>query len=149
MGKNIMNKKIKNNLGRVIATLSLASLAGWAAWADTVIRQGDKATIVSGSSTCSGAYNALAKMTNSAGSVWLTPPANTSTGTFTNASGFAAPFAAKVLVTRKSNLVTWCGTNTVTFSATNSTSYSLAVYVTSATPPPTNGQPMTLQVTWH
>jgi hypothetical protein len=54
-----------------------------------------------------------------------------------------------VKVVRKSDQFPWCDTNSVNFPATNTTSYSLTVYVKSPVPPPTNGQPMNLQITWH
>lgn len=88
-------------------------------------------------------------MTNSAGSIWLTPPTNTTSGTFTNASGFAPPFVSVAYVMRKSDFMTWCSTNSVTFPATNSTSYQMIMYVKSTPPPPTNGQPVTLQIIWQ
>jgi hypothetical protein len=103
---------------------------------------------VSGSG-CPGASTGYAKMTNSAGSIWITPPTNTTSGTFTDASGFGGSYVSVVNVTRKSDSVTWCETNSVTFPATNSTSYQLVVYVKNTPPPPTNGQPMTLQITWQ
>jgi hypothetical protein len=56
-----------------------------------------------------------------------------------------------VQVQRKSDGFTWCssGTNTVTFTATNTTSYCLTAYVTSALPPPSSTQYLTLQITWQ
>jgi hypothetical protein len=144
--QTIMTKKNKPVFGPIVAALAFAAFAACVAWADT---QGDKANVISGNNSCAGAYKALAKMTNSSGNPWVTPPTNTSSGTFKDASGFAPPYTSVVLVTRKSDSTTWCGTNSVTFPATNTTSYSMAVYVTSTPPPPTNGQPLTLQVTWH
>jgi hypothetical protein len=88
-------------------------------------------------------------MTNSAGSVWLTPPTNATSGTFTNASGFAPPYVSVACVLRKSDLMSWCGTNSVTFPVTNTAQYSLTVYVKNTPPPPTNGQPVNLQVIWQ
>ena len=103
----------------------------------------------SGGSGCLSSYNGYAKMTNSAGSIWITPPANTSTGTFTDASGFRSPYVSVAYVVRNSDGSTWCDTNSVTFPATSSDSYQLIVFVTSTLPPPTNGQPLELQLTWH
>lgn len=103
-----------------------------------------------GSGSCAGTYYALAKMTNSSGAFWIVPPTNTLTGTFRDASGFPPPYTSIVSVQRKSDQQMWCssGTNVLTFPATNS-SYAMAVYVTSSGLPPTNGQPMVLQVEWH
>ena len=140
-----MAKKTTPTFGHLIAALTLATWAACVAWADT---QGDSATIVSGNNACAANYTALAKMTNSAGSYWITPPAGTTTGTFTDASGFPPPYSSAVQVMSRS-LSTWCGTNSVTFPATSTTSYCLTVYVTSKPPPPTSGQTMTLEITWH
>jgi hypothetical protein len=100
---------------------------------------------------CPPTYYALARMTNSAGQFWLTPPAGTTNGIFMDVSGFPKPYASSTQVIRRSDLNPWCatGTNGVSFPASSSTSYSMAVYVTSKTPPPTNGQPLVLQVTWQ
>ena len=139
----------KNKIPQIIcaAALVLASLIGLVAHADT---QADKATMTQGTnSTCGGTYYATAKMTNSTGSTWITPPTNSSSGTFTDASGFGAPYSSTTLVTRFSDKATWCGTNSVTFPAASSNRYSLSVLVTSPTPPPTNGQPLTLQIQWQ
>jgi hypothetical protein len=137
-----MIKQIKINFGCFIAALA-ASLA----WANETI----PFTQQSGGSGsgCPGAYTGFAKMTNSTGGLWITPPANTTNGTLTDASGFSAPYASVAYVSRKSDGLTWCDTNSVTFPATNSTSYQLTIYVKNTPPPPTNGQPMNLQITWH
>jgi len=130
-----------------VVALTLASLAANLAWAgQETIPFTNKS--VSGSG-CPGAYTGYAKMTNSAGSIWITPPANTTSGTFTDASGFASPYVSVVNVIRRSDNASWCETNSVTFPATNSTSYQLALYVKNTPPPPTNGQPMTLEITWQ
>ncbi len=97
-------------------------------------------------SGCPGAYLGYAKMTNSMGTFWLTPPAGTTNGTFTDASGLPAPYVSIAYVLCN-NLTSWCGTNSVTFPATSSKQYSLTVYVKSA--PPTNSHPMNLQITWQ
>jgi hypothetical protein len=105
------------------------------------------ADTVSGSG-CPGSYTGVAKMTNSTGAYWITPPANTSSGTLTDASGFGSPYTSVAYVKSKTGF-SWCETNTVTFPATNTTSYELYIYVKSPLPPPTNGQPMNLQITWQ
>jgi len=138
--------KIQITPGKIIATLLLTGFAACVALADT---EGIVTTFGQGSTSCIGKYYAYAKITNSAGSIWITPPTNTTSGTFTDISNFSTNYTSGVLVTRKKDLVTWCGTNSVTFPATNSTSYQMTAYVTSQTPPPTNGQPLTLQIVWH
>jgi hypothetical protein len=134
---------MKINTSKIISTtvLLLVAFLGRVAVADS---QADRATISQGSGGCAGTYYAYVKMTNSSGLFWITPPANTHTGTFT-ASG---SFSSALTVVRKVDLQPFCGTNSLTFPATNS-SYSLTLYVTSHTPPPTNNQPITLQVTWQ
>jgi hypothetical protein len=142
-------KKTKFTFSHIILTLSLTGFAACVVRADT---QADKATVIDGGSTnspCPGVFHAYAKMTNSAGAFWLTPSNNASSGTFTDASGFAPPYSSVVFVTRKRDLATWCGTNSVTFPATNSTQYSLTVYIKSTPPPPTNSQPLMLQIHWQ
>lgn len=101
-----------------------------------------------GGSGCPGTYTGYIKMTNSAGTFWFTPPTNAVSGTLTDASGFSAPYVSVASVTCN-DLSSWCGTNSVTFPATNSKLYSLTVYVKNTPPPPTNSQPMTLQITWQ
>jgi hypothetical protein len=135
---------------KLISKFAVAALAGLMACAALADTQQIPFTVktVSGSG-CPGAYTGYAKMTNSAGSIWITPPTNTTSGTLTDASGFGAPYVSVACVDRKSDLVSWCGTNSVTFPATISTSYQLMIVVKSTPPPPTNGQPMNLQITWH
>jgi len=97
-------------------------------------------------SGCPGVYTGYAKMTNSTGSIWITPPAGTTNGIFTDASGLPAPYLSVAWV-KCNTSATWCNTNSVTFPATSSHQYQLTVYVKSS--PPTNGQPMNLQVIWQ
>ena len=135
---------------KIIAQLIVAAVASLVASLALADQQNIPFTakIVSGSG-CPGAYTGYAKMTNSTGGLWITPPTNTTSGTLTDASGFASPYVSVAYVQRKSDLVSWCGTNSMTFPATNSTSYELFVYVKNTPPPPTNGQPMSLQITWQ
>jgi len=126
------------------AVFLLAGFLGCVAPAEI---QKDLVSTGQGSATCAATYYAVAKMTNSSGLFWITPPANTHTGTFTNASG-SGSYTSVLTVVRKIDLQPWCGTNSLIFPATNS-SYSLTLYVTSRTPPPTNNQPMTLEVLWQ
>lgn len=141
-----MTIKIQTRFHRIATVLVFTGFAACVAWADI---QKDKASISAGNNACAGNYTAQAKMTNSTGGTWLTPTANSTNGTFTDLSGFAPPYKSVTVATRRSDGVTWCGTNSITFPATNAASYSLTVYVTRTPPPPTNGQPMNLQVTWH
>jgi len=140
-------KKHPQIITHIVALILLASLA-------TNIVQADDETIpftakTGGGSGCPGAYTGFAKMTNSTGSLWIKPPTNAVSGTLTDISGFPPPYVSVANVTRKSDLVSWCGTNSVTFPATNSTTYELFVFVKNTPPPPTNGQPLTLQIVWH
>jgi hypothetical protein len=145
-----MIKKTKSTFGGILTALALTGFMACVALADPTT-QCIPFTVKSGGSGtgCPGAYTGYSKMTNSAGTFWITPPTNAVSGTLTNASGFAAPFVGVAYVTRFSDQMNWCGTNSVTFPATNSTKYQLTVYVKSTPPPPTNGQPMNLQIIWH
>jgi hypothetical protein len=136
--------KIKSRFKIIgLVAFAVAGLVSYVALADT---QSDKPTIGQGSNgTCGGTYYASARMTNSSGGFWITPPTNATSGVFQDATGLPAPYSSVVLVSRKTNPAQWCGTNSVTFPVTNST-YSLYVFVTS-TPPPTNM--LILQVSWN
>jgi len=136
---------------KLITPFIVATIAGLMVCAAVADQQSIPFTSQSGGSGsgCPGTYTGFAEMTNSAGTFWITPPTNTSSGTFTDASGLASPYVSVAYVTRKSDGLTWCGTNSVTFPATNSMKYSLMVYVKNTPPPPTNGQPLTLQINWH
>ena len=144
--------KMKTNKTTQIFFATILAIAGFAAsvaWAaDTEIIP---ATVSSGNNPCAGHYNAYAKMTNDVGSIWITPPTNivVSSGTLTDASGFSAPYSSYATVLKKGTTSYLCGSNNVTFPATNTASYQLMVVVTSSPPPPTNGEPMTLQIDWH
>jgi len=142
-----MAKKMKPTFGRILAVLAFTVVVAGVAWADQQSIPFTKKS-VSGSG-CPGAYTGFAKMTNSAGTFWITPPTNTSSGTLTDASGFPSPYVSVACVTRKSDATSWCGTNSVTFSATNATSYQLMIVVKNTPPPPTNGEPVILQITWQ
>lgn len=130
--------------------LALAGLAVGLAKANETVNQSPGFTQQGGGSGsgCPGVWTGYAKMTNSAGTFWITPPTNATSGTFTDASGFASPYNSVAYV-KCNDLHTWCDTNIVTFPATNSKNYQLTVYVKSTVTPPTNGQPMNLQVTWQ
>jgi hypothetical protein len=143
-----MTGKFKPTCGRILTVLALAGFAAGVVWADSEIIPFTPKTGGSGSG-CPGAYTGYAKMTNSAGTLWLTPPTNTISGTLTDASGLGTNYISVAWVQRKSDAAAWCGTNSVTFPATNTDQYLLTVYVKNPPPPPTNGQPLNLQITWH
>ncbi|HTL74217.1 MAG TPA: hypothetical protein VL863_13020 [bacterium] len=148
-----MNKHIKRNLGKTITTLSLIGFTAGLAWAADTINQSIPCTYQnSGSgSGCPGTWTGYAKMTNTVdGTFWIDPPTNVVSGTLTDASGFASPYSSVASVKSKNHLTEkWCDTNSVTFTATNTDKYSLTIYVKSPMPPPTNGQPMNIRVTWQ
>jgi hypothetical protein len=133
----------------IVSVLAVVGLATCAVLADPIF-QDIPITLSSGGigSECPGAYVGYSKMTNSSGSIWITPPAGTSSGTLTDVSGLPAPYTSAVYAARKSDLATWCDTDGVTFPATHSDSYQLIVFVTS-TPAPTNGTPLILQIVWN
>ena len=136
-----MNKK-NRKVGYGIAALTLAGFALGSVWASNTEAIPFTPKIVVGTG-CPGASVGFVTMTNAAGKTWIVPPTNTASGTFINTS----TFTCNVCVTRASDFVSWCGTNSVTFSATNSDSYELTANVKS--PTPTNGQPITVQVVWQ
>lgn len=146
---NTMNQTTKRNLGKIVTVLSLIGFTACVALADQLNQTIPFTQQTGGSgSGCPGAYKGMAKMTNAAGTYWITPPTNAVSGTFTDASGFSSPYVSVAYV-QCNNFSSWCGTNSVTFPATNTAQYSFVVYVKSPLPPPTNGQPMNLQVTWQ
>jgi hypothetical protein len=103
----------------------------------------------SNSSSCLGNYYGFAKMTNVTGSIWITPPTNTVTGTFTNLSIIDTNATYTLYVMQRNDGVCWCATNSVTFPATNPAQYSLSMYVKGAKSSITNGQPFILQINWN
>jgi hypothetical protein len=143
-----MAKNIKSSIV-IMGMAILTGLMGWVARADVQLVAFKLSSGGSTNTPCSGAYTGYARMTNSAGSLWIRPPTNTTTGTFTDASGFGPPYWSVVTVLRQSDFASWCQTNSVTFPATNGTSYELTLWVKSTPPPPTNGQPLSLQIVWH
>lgn len=146
-----MNKQNKQTLGKTLTALSLIGFTACVAWANETQDQCNPFTKKSGGSGsgCPGIYTGYAKMTNNIGTFWLTPPTNAISGTFTNTSIFASPFVSVTMVGRKSDFATWCGTNSVTFPATNTDQYSFTVYTKSPLPPPTNSEPMNLEIIWQ
>ena len=128
------------------AVVALAGLTASFAWADQQCIPFNNKSGGSGTG-CPGAYTGMAQLTNSEGTLWITPPTNATSGTLTDASGFPAPYVSVACV-KRNDLMTWCDTNSVTFPATNSKMYQLTIYVKSPLPPPTNGQPMNVQIIW-
>jgi len=145
-----MEKHIKRHLGKTLTALTLIGFAACVAIADQQAIPFTPQNSGTGSS-CPGTWTGYAKMTNATdGTFWITPPTNVISGTLTDASGFASPYTSVTYVKSKNHLTQkWCDTNSVTFPATNTDKYSLTVYVKSSVPPPTNGQPINVQVTWQ
>jgi len=129
-------------------TLILAGFTTLMALADT---QKDSVTFMSSSNGCCGTYYAYARMTNDKASTWIKPPTNivVTSGTLTDVSGFPSPYSSHASALKFGAATPTCGSNSVTFPATNTSTYQLTVYVKSPTPPPTNSEPMTLQITWQ
>jgi hypothetical protein len=141
-----MNKWIGSKLAA--AAVACIGLAVGAAWADNQI---DPYTPLTGpiTNTC-GVYYGCAKMTNGQGSYWITPPTNITviSGTLTDTSGYGPPYSSMTLV-GCINGKSWCSnSSSLTFPATNGLKYSMTIVAT-GTPPPTNGQPISLQVSWQ
>ena len=146
-----MNKHIKQNLGKTITALSLIGFTAGIAWAEQQ-QQNQPFTPQNGgtSSGCPGKWTGSAKMTNTLdGTIWIKPPTNAISGTLTDVSINASNYVSVACVKRLSDTMKWCDTNSVTFPVTNTAKYSLTIYVKSPLPPPTNSQPIDIQVTWQ
>lgn len=142
-------KKNKTSQTFCATLLAMVGFTACVALAADTSTQTIKFTQQSGGSGtgCPGATLGYALMTNSDGTYWITPPTNTISGTLTDASAFGTNYVSIAYV-RCNNMIAWCGTNHVTFPATNSLKYRLEVAVKNTPPPPTNGQPMSLKITW-
>lgn len=137
-----------------VAALLLAGFMGCGAFAQQYTEtQGDLATLGTNINKYIGVYYAIAKMTNSInGTFNVQPPANTTNGTFKDTSGFTVPpYASSLVVYCRNTAQTWHtnNNNSLTFTATNTMTYTLTAFVNSSLPPPTNGQTITLQVQWN
>lgn len=135
-----------SKLGQMVAVMAFIGLAASLAQADN---QSDSYTPQpggTGTNSC-GVYYGYAKMTNSTGTFWIVAPTNITSGTLTDTSTYGSPYTSVAFV-GCINGKSWCSSNNVTFPATSGTKYSMTVFVTS-TPPPTNGQPISLQLTWQ
>jgi hypothetical protein len=137
---------MKRNIGKIIAALAVGGFVAGVAWADT---ECIPFTVSTGQGTgCIGSFTGYAKYTNTAGTLWITPSNGVTSGTFTDTSGYGSNYVSIASVERQSDRMFWCGTNNVTFPATNTQRYQLVVYVKNTPPPPTNGAPMNLQLNW-
>jgi hypothetical protein len=147
---------MKNKFGSAMAgAVAIVTLAGFLStqmvFADWIPISGSFQKISGGNTNlpCPGTYTGYVKATNSAGSFWLTPPTNATSCIVTDASGFPAPYVSVVQATRRSDFRCFCGTNSLTIGVTNNTTYEFIAYIKSVPPPPTNGQPVILEVLWQ
>lgn len=146
-----MNKKLKTSKIAFVAALLLAGFMHVCAFAQQYTqKQFDLAALSTNINPKLGTYYAIAQMTNSAGTYWITPSNGVSSCTFQDVSGFPPPYTWAAMVQSR-NFHQFVATNNtpLTFPATNTMSYTLTVYVTSPLPPPTNGQALTLQAQWQ
>jgi hypothetical protein len=137
---------MKHKIRCILAGLAVTGLAVSMVWADN---QMVPYTPKPGTGTgCIGGYVGYAKMTNSAGSIWITPPPNTTYGTLTDGSSFGSNYVSIATVTCATNLTsTQCESNSITFKASSNSKYQLVVYVKQS--PPTNGESLNLLVSWQ
>jgi hypothetical protein len=141
-----MRKYIKTTLAIAIAAITIAlAIPTQAQSTQTKTISISKGTSGGG---CPGTYLGYLKMTNSLGTYWVTPPAGTSYGTLSDVSGYGAPYVSVATVVRQSDFMTWCGTNGVSFPATNTMKYSLTIYVKVPTPTNATTQTVTGQIVW-
>src|SRR5579862_5186362 len=105
----------KKNTSKIVCIAALVAAGFMGCFASTEIQLIVPHLGQVSSGSCPGTYYAIAKMTNSSGAFWLTPPPGTQTGTFTNASGLS--FSYSLAVTRRSDDTSWCTNNnhTLTF----------------------------------
>ncbi len=144
-----MKSPSHSTFGKIIALLALTGFVASLAWADQQKIPFTPQNSGSGSS-CPGTWTGYAKMTNTTdGTIWVKPPTNAISGTLTDASNNGSNYVSVACVKRLSDQMKWCDTNSVTFPVTNTAKYSLYIYVKSPLPPPTNSQPIDIQVTWR
>jgi hypothetical protein len=146
-------KKIKTLKIICMVTIALTSFTGLVVLADSsTVTENPNFQYITGSNSIFGKFYVMAKMTNTVNGTYLVKPDTNivvSSGTFTDISGYAAPYSSYVVVGVSGKTNTYCASNNVTFPATNSLNYTLTIYVTSPPPPPTNNEPLTLQVHWQ
>lgn len=151
-----MKSPIHSTSGKTVFLATLAALV-LTGCATNVGLQGNATQAIpftpqnSGSgSSCPGTWTGYARMTNTTdGTIWIKPPANAVSGTLTDASVGASNYVSVACVKRQSDQFKWCDTNSVTFPVANTAKYSLYIYVKSPLPPPTNSQPIDIQITWQ
>ncbi len=136
-------------LGQVAAVATILTVAIGTARAQTSTEIQPFSKTTGSVHGCPGAYTGLVKMTNNpGGGILVTPPANTTSGTFTDASSFGSNYVSDVYVMRNSDYMSWCGTNNVTFPVSSGDQFYLTIYVKNNPPPPTNGQQIVAQINW-
>jgi hypothetical protein len=133
----------------IFVALSLAGCFTSLALVPLFQSQAINASLKSGGqgSDCPGPYIASTTLTNSAGAVWITPPAGATNGTLTDISPYPAPYASVASVMRRSDGMTWCAGDSVSFPVSSGNVFQLKIYVVSG--PFTNGQPVTAQIAWQ
>lgn len=146
LGNNHYNPAIamKKIILQIILGVLVFNLAACVARADTTNVQivpfhGQSVT----NSGCPGSYTGYAYMTNNAGTMWIKPPANVLSGTFTDRSGNTSAMC----VTRQIPITQWCNTNSVGFTVVSGNSYEF--YARVKNDGLTNAQPLMLQIVWH
>ncbi len=144
-----MKLMTKLNCTRLGLALTITGLGVGAAVASVPVFETLPLTVISGGqgSACPGRFYSYTSMTNSAGSIWITPPAGTTNGILTDISGYPAPYASVATVMRRSDMMTWCAGNYVDFPVTSGEKFQLKVFVIAGQP--TNGLPATLQIQWQ
>jgi len=142
--------KIKSELKCAAMVVALAVTGCWASFASIPVFQSLAPQVVPGGqgSDCPGPFTGYSIMTNSTGSIWITPPAGTTNGILTDISSYPAPYASVASVMRKSDLMTWCAGNYVDFPVTNGDRFQLKMFVVSAMPTNTPVN-LVLQIQWQ
>ena len=142
--------KMNSKLKCIVAVVTLVLAGGWASFASIPVVQFLAPYVAPGGqgSDCPGPFTGYSIMTNSAGSIWITPPAGTTHGILTDISGYPAPYASVASVMRKSDLMTWCAGNYVDFPVTNGDRFQLKMFVVSAMPTNTPVN-LVLQIQWQ
>lgn len=141
---------IKPKLKCTAAVLALALAGCWSSRASIPFFQDIFPQVVSGGqgSDCPGPFTGYSIMTNSAGSIWITPPAGVTNGILTDLSPYPAPYASVASVVRKSDLMTWCAGNYVDFPVKSGDRFQLKMFVISRMPTNTPVV-LNLQVVWQ
>ena len=94
-------------------------------------------------------FYGVAHMTNSSGTFNIIPPAGTTQGIFTDLSGYPPNYTSQQFALRRSDGHTFMGCGSVTFPATNGTSYTLTTTVTAPYPNNATNMVLTLQIVWQ